>query len=75
MHNLNHHIALFAAAHCGHCCQFFVFNPTRVSAIEYNGVEWPVCRRCIDMVNQKRLAFCERPIEIPAGAYTAEERN
>ena len=54
---------------CCSCKQLMQFNPHKVPSIRVNGVLEPVCRRCIELANPKRVANGLEEIPIQPGAY------
>jgi hypothetical protein len=54
------------------CCQKpFAFNPVKVPSFRYKGSKEPICRDCMVVVNQKRVASGLEPFAIAADAYEA----
>ena len=58
---------------CIICGRIFDFNPNLVPSVRVRNVREPVCKRCIDAANPKRIESGLAPIEILPGAYEPEE--
>lgn len=58
---------------CIACGIVFSFNPNRVpSSSAITGEREPICRTCMDRINDARVAQGLAPFEILPGAYEAE---
>jgi hypothetical protein len=53
------------------CKQIFTFNPVRVPSIRVSGSREPICGRCIENINLKRVAAGVPPFTIAPDAYDA----
>jgi len=60
-----------ATSACIGCKRLFSYNPVRVPSIRINGSREPVCQRCIDVSNPKRIANGLDPIVPHPDAYIA----
>ena len=61
---------VFMVAGCYACGRIFSFNPMKVPSIrDRNGVRQPVCRRCMEIANEKRKEKGLEPFSIADGAY------
>ena len=59
---------------CGLCGETFSFNPLTVpSTSALTGEREPLCRACVDAVNEERQRRGDKPFEIAADAYDAAE--
>jgi hypothetical protein len=47
----------FAAGACICCGKTFTFNPLKVPSIPIHGEREPVCKECIDIANERRVAM------------------
>ena len=59
----------FARASCLVCGEPFTFNPQRVPSYDAGRGKRPICRSCMERINEKRRAWGETPQPIPEGAY------
>ena len=64
-----------AISPCAGCGNTIAYNPLKVPSIRINGRREPVCRICMDRVNEHRVAHDLPPIEIAADAYDATEEG
>ena len=60
-----------ATGSCLTCQQVFTFNPVRVPSFRVNGKREPLCSRCIEIINQKRVAAGVPAFVIAPDAYDA----
>ena len=59
---------------CIICGQLFAFNPLTVpSTSALTGDREPICRGCMTVINEKRVAQGLKPFEVAADAYDAAE--
>ena len=59
----------FARDPCLVCGVPFTFNPQRVPSYDAGRGKRPICRSCMERINEKRRAWGEDPHPIPEGAY------
>lgn len=60
----------FVIGKCYGCGRMFTFNPIRVPSVrDERGVRQPICRACIEYVNQERKKIGKEPFTIPPDAY------
>jgi hypothetical protein len=62
---------VMAMAPCYVCGRTFMFNPHAVPSIRRPGddVRMPVCRNCVTVINEERVAAGEAPFTIRRDAY------
>jgi hypothetical protein len=60
-----------ATGSCLICKQMFTFNPVRVPSFRVRGSREPICRSCINDINQKRAAAGVHTFVIAPDAYDA----
>jgi hypothetical protein len=60
---------------CYVCRKPFTFHPHKVPSTRVNGVREPICRECIEMVNEKRKAIGSPLIEVLPGAYDPADES
>lgn len=61
-------------APCVVCKKPFASNPNKVPSFRVNGVKEPICKSCLDLVNEKRKEKGLEPFPPPLpGAYEPEE--
>jgi hypothetical protein len=58
---------------CACCGRLFEFNAHLVPSMTVDGIEKPICRRCIRRANTTRIANGLAPLVPLPGAYDAEE--
>jgi hypothetical protein len=58
-----------AMSACFGCKQVFSYNPMRVPSVIVSGSREPICRRCVEQANPRRLANGLPPIVPLPGAY------
>ena len=66
---------MFCFGACYTCRRPFSFAPTKVPSVRINGVKQPICKRCVDEVNPKRIANGLDPIVPLPGAYEPEDAS
>jgi hypothetical protein len=61
---------VFCMGPCITCHQVFSYNPVRVpSTTAFTGTREPVCRSCMDKINEKRAELGMPAVEIFDDAY------
>lgn len=61
---------VFATSACICCGRVFSYNPHRVpSTSAFTGSREPVCRSCMDVINEKRAEQGMEPFAIQPDAY------
>ena len=59
---------------CIVCDRAFAFNPLTVpSTTAVNGQREPICRDCIELINERRQAKGLKPFPVAADAYDAAQ--
>lgn len=61
--------------HCCNCSQFMKFNPIHVPSVRVNGKREPVCKKCVEELNEKRKLVGAEPWPIHPEAYEAADEN
>lgn len=56
---------------CIGCRTFFSFNPVRVPSVMIDGEKEPICLKCVEDANPRRIANGLVPIVPMPGAYEA----
>jgi hypothetical protein len=57
--------------YCAACRKMLGFNPMKVPSIRIAGKREPICKECVDMLNQRLVANDHQPVAILPGAYEA----
>lgn len=60
---------VYCWAPCFGCGRVFAFNPHRVPSIPIDGDRKPICRRCVEEINPRRIANGLEPIVPAPDAY------
>jgi len=58
-------------ARCLVCKRQFSMNPVRVPSFKVDGVKEPICKPCIEFINEKRIEAGTEPFIIAPDAYEA----
>ena len=61
----------FVFAPCLVCKREFSMNPVRVPSFRWNGVKEPICKSCMDVINEARVEKGLEPFSIHPDAYDA----
>jgi hypothetical protein len=64
---------MFVLGRCASCESPMTFNAERVPSVVVDGVREPICLRCVNEANPKRIAEGLPKIEVLPGAYEPEE--
>ena len=67
---------VLATGQCLTCKALFSFNPLKVpSSTALTGEREPICKRCIEYINLRRIDKGLEPFPILAGAYDAADES
>jgi hypothetical protein len=64
---------MVAISPCWSCGQVFSYNPDLVPSIPIDGVRQPICGKCVERANPRRIENGLEPIEVLPGAYEEQE--
>ena len=60
---------VMVAALCCSCGQLVIFNPNKVPSVRIRGEKQPLCKKCVDLVNEKRKLIKMPLFKIDPEAY------